>query len=644
MVGGRLIPGTVSLDSDKQQATFTFASKFPNGELPAGKVELAIAYTGTMNDNLRGFYLSKTAKRSYAVTQFEATNARRAFPSFDEPAFKATFDISLTVDAGDTVISNRNVITDKPAGAGLHTLTFAMTPRMSTYLVAFLVGHFKCVSGESDGTPIRACATPGQEEKGRFAVAVAEYVLHYYNRYFGIKYPMPKLDMIGIPDFEAGAMENFGAITYRETLFLLNEKTASLHDKEAVTSVVAHEMAHQWFGDMVTMQWWDNLWLNEGFASWMSSKPIMEWHPEWHRSQEKVRMLAQVLDLDAAPTTHAIRAKADTPSEIDRMFGDISYGKGSAVLTMVENYLGEETFRQGVHTYLVSHLYANATAEDFWNIQKATSHKPVDKIMESFVAQPGVTLITLTGDGKATIDAIQSRFYLDPSLRPRSVGANKTKTQTWTIPICYKSRVGPNCRLLPGNAHSSNRVSDSSFLFADANGRGYYRAIYPKPLYESIVARVEDALTPEERLSLLGDEWALMHSGFGTVGDYLDLVAAVKNDSSDIVLGAALEKLKTIETRIANDRERQHLRAWIRREFAPIYQSFGPTAELEPQDKHRLRILLFGVLGSSGDPAIIAESRAIAEKFIADPGSVYPEISQPAHGDRRKQWRCCTIR
>jgi aminopeptidase N/puromycin-sensitive aminopeptidase len=620
---GAPVAATVSLDEAKEQATFTFPS-----ELPAGKVKLAIAYTGILNDKLRGFYLSKTEKRNYAVTQFESTDARRAFPSFDEPAFKATYDISLTVDAGDTVISNTNMIADKPAGAGLHTVTFATTPKMSTYLVAFLVGDFKCVSGEADGTPIRACATPGQEQKGKFAVEAAEYILHYYNNYFGIKYPMPKLDMIGIPDFEAGAMENFGAITYRETDFLIDEKTASLRQKKNVASVVAHEMAHQWFGDMVTMQWWDNIWLNEGFATWMETKPVAKWHPEWHYSQDDAEVLDGTLNLDAQPTTHAIRATADTPSEINEMFDGISYGKGGAVLAMVENYLGEETFRQGVHNYLAAHLYANATAEDFWGAQTATSHKPIDKIMESFVAQPGVPLVTLTGDGKTKVEATESRFYLNFGVQPQT-----SAPQSWTIPICFKTAAGSSCELLEaGKASQTLKVPSAPFLFADGGGKGYYRSLYPKPVYDNIVAHAESSLTPEERISLLGDEWAMMRSGHGAVGDYLDLVGALHSDPNPTVLGAALGKLSAIDTRIATEPEREQLNAWVRSEFSPAYKALGAGGADESQDKKEMRALLFGILGSAKDPVILAEARELAEKYVVDPSSVDPNLVQSALG------------
>jgi aminopeptidase N/puromycin-sensitive aminopeptidase len=253
--GGKEQKAVVSLDKNKQQATFTFPEK-----LPAGKARLAIAYTGILNNELRGFYLSKTAKRNYAVTQFEAADARRAFPCFDEPALKATYDVTLVVDSGDTAISNTSIESDTSGPVpGKHKIKFATMPKMSTYLVAFLVGDFQCTSGESDGVTIRSCSTPDKVALTPYSVDVAKYVLHYYNNYFGIPYPLKKLDLIALPDFEAGAMENFGAITYRETALLIDPKTASVDTKKQVALTIAHEMAHQWFGDLVTMQWWDNL-------------------------------------------------------------------------------------------------------------------------------------------------------------------------------------------------------------------------------------------------------------------------------------------------------------------------------------------------------------------------------------------------
>src|SRR5271155_499491 len=528
-IDGKDLKATVTEDEKKQQATFNF-----NRSLPAGRLTLEIEYSGVLNGELRGFYLSRTAKRNYAVTQFEPTDARRAFPSFDEPAYKATFDVSLIVPQGDTAIGNTNIVSDAPGPiAGEHTIRFARTPKMSTYLVAFLVGDFKCLAGQSDGVPIRACATPDKVQFAQFALSGAEFSLHYYDTYFGIKYPMPKLDMIAIPDFEAGAMENFGAITYRETAMLIDEKTASVGAKKEVALVVAHEMAHQWFGDMVTMQWWNNIWLNEGFATWMENKPTAAWHPEWNVPQDVAADLENTMNLDAARTTRTIRANADTPEEINEMFDGISYGKAGAVLNMVENYLGKETFRQGVHNYLAAHLYANATAEDFWNAQTENSHKAVDKIMSSLVEQPGVPGLTFAEPQGDNVQGSQQRFFLSPS-------AKGNGSETWSIPVCFKTD-GENssCKVL-SSAQQSLMVPKAPFFYANGGGKGYYRSTYPPDVYAKLVSNVETGLNPEERISLIGDEWAQVRANKAPVGSCLDLVAAVKDDSSGQVVGQAL--------------------------------------------------------------------------------------------------------
>jgi len=605
----------VSLDPEKEQATFTFPQA-----LPAGKVTLTIRYTGVLNDKLRGFYLSKTKARNYAVTQFEATDARRAYPSFDEPALKATYDIALTVDAGDTVISNTNQIADTPGGPGKHTLQFATTPKMSTYLVAFLVGDFKCSSGKADGVPIRACSTPDKLQYTKFAVESAEYVLHYYDTYFGIKYPMPKLDMIALPDFEAGAMENFGCITYRETDLLVDSKTGSVNSKKGVASVVAHEMAHQWFGDMVTMQWWNNLWLNEGFATWMSSKPITKWHPEWNFPLDVANSLDNTLNYDAQPTTRTIRANADTPAQINEMFDGIAYGKAGAVLGMVENYLGEEVFRQGVHNYLQAHLYGNATAEDFWGAQTANSHKPVDTIMESFVAQSGVPLLTLSEQQRASVSAQQSRFFLKPSTAASTV-------QQWTIPVCLK---GAECQILTPVGTNLNVPAKPSLFFANAGDKGYYRTAYSPDEFSAIVQRTETSLTPPERIGLLGDRWALMRAGQGSVGEFLDLVLALRQDANAAVLENALGKVEAIDSRIASDEDRLRLAKVLRTQFAPVYTALGQPSAHDTYDRQELRANLFAALGAAKDPAVLTEARKLTEQSFTDKKSMDPSLTDAA--------------
>jgi aminopeptidase N/puromycin-sensitive aminopeptidase len=618
---GKQQTATVALDKDKEQATFTFPEK-----LPAGKATLSIAYTGILNNELRGFYLSKTAKRNYAVTQFESTDARRAFPSFDEPAFKATYDVSLVIDAADTAISNSPIETDTPGPvAGKHTLKFFTTPKMSTYLVAFLVGDFQCTAGEQDGVAIRVCSTPDKVALTPYGVDIARYVLHYYNTYFGIPYPLKKLDLIGLPDFEAGAMENFGAITYRETDLLIDPKTASIGAKKEVALVIAHEMAHQWFGDLVTMQWWNNIWLNEGFATWMENKPVAAMHPEWNIDQAVANDEDSTLNLDAQPTTHAIRAKADTPDEISQMFDGISYGKASDVLLGVENYLGAETFRAGVHAYLSAHLYSNATAEDFWGAQTAASHKPVDKIMESLVAQPGEPILTFGDPVGGKVAVSQKRFFLSPSIEP-------DPSQKWTIPVCFKTGADKeDCQLLPPELTTLPAPAGSLF-FANAGGKGYYRSAYTPAVYAKLVAQVETGLTPTERISLIGDEWAQVRANKAPIGAYLDLVSAVKGDAGAEVVGAAMGGVNATWARVAaTSGERTALAAWIRQSFAPEYAKLGPPSDSDSANTRELRSQLFTVLGYYGkDPAVLAQARQITEKYLADPSSVDATLGQTA--------------
>lgn len=613
----------VSENKANEQVTFAVAN-----EIPAGKATVKIQYTGILNGQLRGFYLSKTPKRNYAVTQFEPTDARRAFPSFDEPALKATFSTTLIVNKGDMAISNTNVVSDTPGpGADKHTVRFATTPKMSTYLVAFLVGDFQCVSGSSDGVPIRACATPDKVQMGTYALQGAEFFLHYYDTYFGIKYPMPKLDMIAIPDFEAGAMENFGAITYRETALLVDAKTASIAAKKNVAIDVAHEMAHQWFGDMVTMQWWNNLWLNEGFATWMESKAVDAWKPNWHIQQDVALATDGVLNYDAGKVTRAIRAHADTPGEINEMFDGITYQKGGAVLDMTENYEGKEVFRQGVHEYLEAHMYGNATAQDFWNAQTQASGKPIDKVMDSFVAEPGVPLLKFTAPQNGSTTATQKRFYLSPDIQ--STGAER-----WTVPVCFKSGAGaeetPKCDLL-ASRQATLTVPSNEMFYADANDKGYYRTEYTPADYNRILNVIETNLTPPERIGFAGNEWALMRSGRGSVGDYLNLAAALRNDPNAGVIENVAASIEAVDARIATPADRKLLAAWVRQQFGPAYNRVKDVAPSGFVEKRQLRAMLFGLLGQIGrDPQIIQEARRITEKYLANPGSVEPSLVRPA--------------
>ena len=439
--GGRTQTAKVTLDESRETATFTVPQP-----IAEGKATIQIQYSGILNDKLRGFYISKANGRKYAVSQLEATDARRAFPSFDEPAFKATFDISMMIDAADTAISNGRQLSDKPGpDPGKHTLTFARTPKMSTYLAAMLVGDFVCRDGSSDGIPIRICSTPDKLGLTAFALDAAQQQLAFYNKYFGIKYPFGKLDIIGVPDFSAGAMENAGAITFRERLLLVDPANSSVTARKRVAGIISHEIAHQWFGNLVTMKWWDDIWLNEGFATWMANKPVAAWRPDWHVELDDAADTQGALGIDAMRSTRPIRMKVETPAEINEVFDGIAYEKTAAVLRMIEAYVGPDAFRQGVASYLKRFSYANAAGEDFWNEVAKVTGKPVDRILRSFVDRAGAPVLSIetkcVADKTTEVDVAMGRFVGVPGA-PR-------EAQTWTLPACFETSAGqPRCEVI----------------------------------------------------------------------------------------------------------------------------------------------------------------------------------------------------
>ena len=404
-------------------------------------------------------------------------------------------------------------------------------------------------------------------------------------------------------------MENFGAITYRETELLVDDKDGAVAEKKRVASVVAHEMAHQWFGDMVTMQWWDNLWLNEGFATWMENKAAGEWHPEWHFPQDVASELDETLNYDAARTTRTIRAKADTPGEIQEMFDGISYGKAGAVIGMVESFLGAEVFRQGVHNYLAAHLYGNATAEDFWNAQTANSKQPVNKIMASFIDQPGVPLLTFGEMKDGGYPVTQTRFFVG--------GGEAGKAGTWTLPVCVKTGGAPDCELLTPTAASLKAGVGDGLFYANALDKGYYRTAYAPGQLKAITAAAESGLTIPERIGFLGDRWALTLSGQAPVGEYLDLALAIKNDTNPEVLNSALGSIGLIRNKIATNEDQIRLDAVVRAEFGPVWARYSKAEKSKDFERQQIRSELFHSLGLADDPGVLNEAHAITVELLS---------------------------
>jgi aminopeptidase N len=621
--GGITQRATVVLDKDKESVVLAVGK-----QLPVGVATVHIGYTGILNSEMRGFYLGKDEQgRKYAATQFESTDARRAFPSFDEPAYKATFDISTVADNGQVAISNSKVVSDTPGPGGRHTVRFATSPRMSSYLAALVVGNFEYIEGEADGIPIRVYTTPGKKEMGKFALETAEHVLSYYDKYFSIKYPYGKLDLIGIPDFSAGAMENTACITFREVLLEIDEKQGSVDLKKTIASVVAHEMAHQWFGDLVTMKWWDDIWLNEGFATWMSSKPIQAWKPDWNFNLDDVSNTGGTLNTDSLANTRPIHQAAETPAQIQELFDGIAYGKAASVLRMLEAYLGEETFRAGVNAYIQKHQYANATEADFWDAQAKTSKKPVDQVMPTFVKQAGVPIIDVRSQCSGASTAVtleQRRYFYD---REKFQAAND---QLWKVPLCMKSSAGAEkCELLTKKEATFTLPGCSTWVLANAGATGYYRAGYQADTVRALANDAESKLSPAERIALQADIWASVRVGREPVGDYLALAQGLGSDRNRAVMDGVLGRLNFIGRYLVTESDRESYRVWMRSYLAPMLKDVGWEARPGESDEQRtLRSRMFNALGyDAHDPEVLAQARKVADKALEDPSSVDRQIA-----------------
>ncbi|HVP44325.1 MAG TPA: M1 family metallopeptidase [Terriglobales bacterium] len=600
--GGKSQDAAVSLQPEKEMATLTLAD-----EVPAGPARIDIKFQGTLNDQLRGFYLSKSEKRNYAVTQMEPTDARRAFPSFDEPAMKASFDIRLIIDKDDTAISNGKIIKDEPGpGDGKHTLTFSTTPKMSTYLVAMAVGDFTCIEGKADDIPIRVCDIPGREKLLTYALKAAEENLKYFNRYYAIKYPYGKLDIIAFPDFSAGAMENTAAITYREVLLAIDPERSSVRTHKVVADVLSHEMAHQWFGDLVTAQWWDDIWLNEGFASWMSPKPLQSWSPQWHMEMDEVADNAQAMSTDSLRYTRAIRHPANNTAEITQQFDSIAYQKGAAVLRMIESYVGEQAFRDGVNEYLKEHAYGNATSEDFWNAQTRVSKKPVDKIMHSFVTQPGVPVVkvaTKCEAGNTKVTLTQERFAYDPAVTQAS------KDALWQIPVCLRAPGGaPVCEVMSQKQQTRTLKGCAPYVYGNADGQGYYRSGYDSATLRRIAETALKDLKPTERAQLVNDAWALVRSGNSNVDDFLAMADGMQGEREFGVLQLLDRDLEFISDYLVTAADRPQYEAWVRSLLHPIAEGVGyHTAPNDDDNTKQLRASVLHALGYAGNDATVVK-------------------------------------
>ncbi|XP_056647683.1 puromycin-sensitive aminopeptidase [Diorhabda sublineata] len=547
-----LKPGQVTLCTEEETAIL----KFPS-QITPGSYILDIYFTGEINEKMKGLYRSKYVNQKgvetyAAVTQFEATDARRCFPCWDEPAHKATFDISLTVPKDLVALSNMPVKTSQPEG-DLIKYNFETTPIMSTYLVAAVIGEYDYVEDRSsDGVLVRVYTPKGKTEQGLFALEVATKVLPYYKEYFNIAYPLPKIDLIAIADFSAGAMENWGLVTYRETCLLVDPKNTSAVRKQWIALVVGHELAHQWFGNLVTMEWWTHLWLNEGYASFVEFLCVNFLFPEYDIWTQFVNdSYIKALELDSLQNSHPIEVPVGNPSEIDEIFDDISYNKGASVIRMLHHYIGDEDFRKGMNLYLTRYQYKNTFTEDLWAALEEASKKPIGDVMSTWTKQKGFPVVKVSqksaGDGggmKLTLS--QTKFTAD--------GSNSSnENYLWMIPISISTSKNPSKEIVSTVLTTENTdvivpdVNENDWIKINPGTIGFYRTQYPPEMLKKFIPAIRDrTLPPLDRLGLLDDLFAMVKAGHTSTVEVLKLLKAFEDEPNYNVwssIGNILERL-----------------------------------------------------------------------------------------------------
>ena len=636
----------IHTDAEAETASFHFGK-----DLPRGNATLSVGFTGRLNDQLRGFYrcqyTSSTGAEQYlAVTQFEATDARRAFPCWDEPAAKATFAVTLVIPWDLTAISNAPVQKEIPLDNGTKTVHFAETPRMSTYLLAFVVGDLASVEERApNGALVRVWTTRGKEEQGRFALENAVKLLDFLTRYFNIPYPLEKLDHIAIPDFAAGAMENWGAITYRETALLYDPENSAANTRQRIVEVVAHEMAHMWFGDLVTMEWWDDLWLNESFASWMGNKAVDHLYPQWDMWTQFVYQDTNAgLSLDGLKNSHPIEVEVTNPAEIGELFDAISYSKGSAVLRMLEEYLGAETFRRGIHSYLSAHQYGNARTEDLWAGLEEASGKPVTAIMDTWIKQSGYPILqvkTERRDQGVKAALSQQRFLYNALLDD-----GQDSSTRWQVPISVRSREDPaRASLLMVGDHAQVTLDGSGFASAqnwikvNPEQTGFYRVSYPPNEWDGLRGAIEALQLPAtDRLGLQNDAFALMRGGYASPTLFLSLAGAYRNETHASVWSDLLSNLRDFEGLILGESYLPQFHAFARDLLRDVAHRVGWDPRLgEGHLDSLLRAIAMGQIGYYGDPQTVREAGSRFATFLGDSASLHPDLRDVVFGLAAKE-------
>ncbi len=606
---GRRQQGIALVEEPTERCCLRFAEP-----LTPGQWRLRVRFRGILNDKLRGFYRSSYkdqsgATRTLAATQFEATDARRAFPCWDEPAFKAVFATTLVIDPALNAVSNTAVVSERTEG-GKKVVTFADTIIMSTYLVAFVVGELEATEPVMVGrTPLRVWCTPGKRRLAAFGREIGAASLAFFEKYYGVPYPGDKLDLLAIPDFAAGAMENLGAITFRETALLVDE-TASTHSElERVADVVAHENAHMWFGDLVTMDWWNGIWLNEAFATFLEMVAVDAWKPQWQRWTSFGVSRSAAFAVDGLHSTRPIEFPVDAPKDADAMFDVLTYEKGASVLRMLEQYLGPEVFRTGVRDYLQAHAYGNASTGDLWAALGRASGQPIPALMDGWIFRPGFPIVSARLDGRVLVLEQQRFTYLQRPLES-SPGRSDAPVvsaaeQQWQVPLQIRvesagKRDVRRVLLTDSVTHVALPTAPEAVV-VNEGGHGFYRVRYGRDLLEGLLRKLPDNLAPIERFNLVGDAWAAAIAGLMPITEYLDLTARFRDERDRNVWTILSGSLYTLN-RIIRPSDRPGLERLTRDRTHPAAERLGWTPRQgEDELTRQLRGDLIRVLGTLGN-------------------------------------------
>ena len=606
------LDGAVAQKTTYDVEAQTAALRFER-EIPAGDHVIEISWTGGIRESLRGLYRSLRGEERYAATQFEAADARRAFPCFDEPEFKARFSVELIHPAGNAAIANMPVTSQGSVDERRTRTVFRETPKISTYLVAFTVGpyEFTPVATTPSGIPVRVCLPPGLAAQGIYARDAHMRSVEWLQGYTALPYPYYKVDAIGIPDFEAGAMENPGAITYRTRLLAADERNASIQVLKGAFSTAAHELTHMWWGDLVTMRWWTDLWLNESFASFVGEKATAALNPEWRYWRDFVAENTSAFNLDALASTHPISVEARSAEEASQRFDAISYTKGAAVLRMIEGYLGEDAFREGVRIYLKRHAEANASADDFWRALDESSGQDVTKIANAWIKESGHPLIDIRArdvDGGLELELSQTRYFSDTDAAPTP--------QRWPVPLVIKYGTAQGVRehrSVLSEERGTVGLPGAQWFFPNAGGRGFYRFRFASAFEGDRLDAGIAHLAAEERLALIDDLWALARHGKATLAMFLARLETLRGEEDRAVLAAIGDSLSWLGNYAVRDATERPFVRLVDDLYRPILEAAGWTVrdgdDTDTREKRTRAILMLGIHARAKDVRDEAQRR-----------------------------------